>query len=296
MATTPIPPPQSRLDLILVETEDKVALNGLLWEPQKASNSLVVMVPGGTTGAALFPAHDYSPLAKALTDNGYAFLLCNMRASYNNPYAEYSDAVKDIAAFVAYAKSKGYARIAILGISLGGPRMAQYVAERNDPAVKAVGFMASIPSPYLEFQIRSSEADKRRLEDTLRHARELVAQGKGQEPVGFDNWFPGFVSVMGTRQALISFFGAPSDPRAPSSRKFGPQIKVPALVIHGDKDELSLPPNAQKIYDSLTASPQRDLIWVEGASHYLTPGPLAESYTRLTVDWLVRNFPASPRR
>ncbi len=298
MATTPIPIPrsQSRLDLILVETEDKVALNGLLWEPQKAGDSLVVMVPGGTTGAALFPAHDYSPLASALTDNGYAFLLCNMRASYNNPYAEYSDAVKDIAAFVAYAKSKGYGRIAILGISLGGPRMAQYVAERNDPAVKAVGFIASIPSPYLEFQVRSSEADKRCLEDTLQHARELVAQGKGQQPVGFDNWFPGAVSVMGSAKALISFFGAPSDPGTPSSIKYGPKIKVPALVIHGDQDELALPPNAQKIYDSLTASPQRDLIWVKGASHYLTPGPLAESYARLSVDWLVRNFSASAGR
>ena len=296
MATTPIPRSQSRLDLILVETEDKVALNGLQWEPQKASDSLVVMVPGGTTGAALFPAHDYSPLANALTDNGYAFLLCNMRASYNNPYAEYGDAVKDIAAFIAYAKSKGYARIAVLGISLGGPRMAQYVAERSDPAVKAVGFIASIPSPYLEFQVRSSEADKRRLEDTLRHARELVAEGKMQEPVGFDNWFPGGVSVMGTAKSLISFFGAPSDPGTPSSIKYGPKIKVPALVIHGDKDELALPPNAQEIYDSLTASPRRDLIWVKGASHYLTPGPLAESYARLTVDWLVGNFPASPRR
>jgi pimeloyl-ACP methyl ester carboxylesterase len=296
MATTSVPRSQSRLDLILVDTEDKVALNGLLWEPQKAGDSLVVMVPGGTTGAALFPAHDYSPLANALTDKGYTFLLCNLRASYNNPYAEYSDAVKDIAAFVAYAKSKGYARIAILGISLGGPRMAQYMAERNDPAVKAVGFMASIPSPYLEFQVRSSEADKRRLEDTLRHARELVAQGKGQEPVGFENWFPGGVSIMGTAKALISFFGAPSDPGTPSSIKYGPKIKVPALVIHGDKDELALPPNAQEIYDSLTASPQRDLIWVQGASHYLTHGPLAESYARLTVEWLVRNFLASARR
>jgi pimeloyl-ACP methyl ester carboxylesterase len=296
MATTPIARSQNRLDLIWAEAEDTVALQGLLWEPQKTGESLVIMVPGGTTGAALFPAHDYGPLARLLTENGYAFLVGNMRASYNNAYSEYSDSVKDIAAFVAYAKSKGYARIAVLGISLGGARMAQYVVERNDPAVKAVGFMASIPSPYLEFQIRSSDADKRRLEDTLRHARDLVAQGKGQKPVGFDNWFPGFVSVMGTAQALISYFGAPSDPSAPSSVKFGPQIKVPALVIHGDKDELALPPNAQKIYDSLTASPQRDLVWVKGASHYLTPGPLAESYARLAVDWLLKNFPASPRR
>jgi pimeloyl-ACP methyl ester carboxylesterase len=100
---------------------------------------------------------------------------------------------------------------------------------------------------------------------------------------------------MGTAKALISFFGAPSDPGTPSSIKYGPKIKVPALVIHGDRDELALPPNAQQIYDSLTASPQRDLVWVKGASHYLTPGPLAESYARQTVDWLLRNFPARPR-
>ncbi|MDE3171165.1 MAG: hypothetical protein KGL75_13560 [Acidobacteriota bacterium] len=296
MAATPIAGPQSRPDLIRIEAEDQTPLNGLFWEPHRASDSLVVMVPGGTTGAALYPAHDYSPLAADLIDNGYAFLLSNMRASYNNGYSEYSDAVKDIAAFVAYAKSKGYARIAVIGISLGGPRMAQYMAERGDAAVKAVVFMASIPSPYLEFQIRSSEADKRRLEETLRHARDLVAQGKGQQPIAFDDWFPGGVSVMGTAKTLISFFGAPSDPSAPSSVKYGPNITVPALVIHGEKDELALPPNAHKIYESLTASPQRDLIWVKGASHYLSPGPLAESYARLTTGWLVKNMPAGTRR
>ncbi len=69
MATTPIPQSQSRLELILVEAEDKVPLNGLLWEPQKAGDSLVVMVPGGTTGAVFFPAHDYSPLAAGHHDD-----------------------------------------------------------------------------------------------------------------------------------------------------------------------------------------------------------------------------------
>jgi esterase/lipase len=296
MTDTYISRSQNSLDLILVEAEDQIALNGLLWEPRRAGDSLVLMVCGGTSGAALYPAHDYSPLARALTENGYAFLLSNMRASYNNPYSEYTDAVKDIAAFVAHSKSKGYARIAILGISLGGPRMAQYIAERNEPAVKAVGFIASIPSPYLEFQIRSSDADKHRLEETLKHARQLVADGKGQEPVAFENWFPGGVSFMGTAKFILSFFGAPSDHGTPSSIKYGPRIRVPAFVIHGEKDELSLPPNAQTIYDSLTGSPQRSLIWVKGASHYLTPGPLAESYARPIVDWLVKNFPVSPRR
>lgn len=285
--------PNATLNLIRIDAEDNVALNGLLWEPQKRGDSIAIMVPGGVTGAALWPGHDYEPLVRLLTENGYTFLLSNMRAAYNNAYSEYGDAVKDIAAFVAYARSKGYARIALLGISLGGPRIAQYMAERNDPAMKAMVFVASIPSPYLEFQVRSSDSEKRRLEDFLRHARELMAQGKGHEAVALEDWFPGRVGIMGTAKCIISYFGAPSDKSAPSSVKYGPQIKVPALVVHGDKDELALPPNAKAIYDSLTASPQRDLVWVEGASHYLTPGPLAEAYARKITDWIVKNMPAT---
>jgi pimeloyl-ACP methyl ester carboxylesterase len=283
------------MDLLRVEAEDKVALNGLIWTTPKRGNSLVILVPGATTGAALVPSHDYYPMANALTEKGYAFVIANMRASYNYPYADYSDAIKDITAFVAYGKSAGYTRISIFGISLGGPRMAQYMAERGDGAVKAVGFIASIPSPYLEFQIRATEADKKRLEDVLNRARLLVAAGKGLEPLAFENWFPDGRSFMATAKSMIGFFGAPSDRSAPSSIRFGPQIKVPALVIHGEKDEISFPPNAQAIYDSLTASPQRDLIWVPGASHYLSPGPIAEAYATKIAEWLDKSMPAKPR-
>ena len=278
------------MDLIRISTEDDFALNGLLWEPETKGKSMVILVPGATTGAALVAMHDYYPMATALNAAGYSFIVSNMRASYNYPYSIYADAVKDIAGFVDYAKAAGYSQIAIVGISLGGPRMAQYMAERADNSVKAVAFVASIPSPYLEYQIRSTEAEKQRLEDTLKHARQCVAEGRELEPIGYENWFPDGRHFMVTAQAMLGFFGAPGD-NAPSSVGYGPQIKVPALVLHGDSDELSLPPNAEKIYESLTASPQRDLLWVEGASHYLTPGGIAEAYAAKLADWIIRNMP-----
>ena len=105
--------------------------------------------------------------------------------------------------------------------------MAQYVAERNDTAVKAVGFIASIPSPYLEFQVRSSDAEKRRLEDTLKHARELVAEGKGQEPVGYANWFPAGVSIMGSAKMMISFFVGRAIRARPAQSITGRKSKFP---------------------------------------------------------------------
>lgn len=278
------------MDLIRIETEDNMALNGMIWEPDTKGKSVVILVPGGTTGAALVASHDYYPMAKDLTSAGYSFIVANMRASANYPYAVFADAVKDIAGFVDSAKSAGYSQIAIVGISLGGPRMARYMAERGDPVVKAVAFVASIPSPYLEFQIRSTDADKQRLEDTLERARQLVKEGRALEPLGFLNWFPDGRHMMLSAQSMLGFFGSPDDD-SPSSISYGAQIKVPALVLHGEKDELSLPPNAQTIYDALTASSRRDLVWVEGASHYLTPGVIAESYAEKLADWIIENMP-----
>ena len=279
------------MDLIRIETEDNMALNGMIWESSPRGKSMVILVPGATTGAALVASHDYYPMATALTEAGYGFIVANMRASANYPYAVFADAVQDIAGFVEHAKSAGYSQIAIVGISLGGPRMARYMAERGDPCVKAVAFVASIPSPYLEFQIRSSDADKQRLEDTLARARQLVREGRPLEALAFENWFPDGRHMMLTAQSMLGFFGSPEDD-APSSISYGAKIKVPALVLHGEQDELSLPPNAQTIYDALTAAPQRDLVWVEGASHYLTPGVIADSYAAKLAQWIIKNMPA----
>ncbi len=49
-------------------------------------------------------------------------------------------------------------------------------------------------------------------------------------------------------------------------------------IVNGHNEHLALPGNAAAIYASLTAAPRRDLIWIEGAGHYMTPGGTAESY------------------
>ena len=66
---------------------------------------------------------------------------------------------------------------------------------------------------------------------------------------------------------------------------------MPALVIHGTAGEMARRPNARAIYDRLTSAPKREIIWVEGASHYLTPGWIAETYAKRIAEWGSKNTP-----
>ena len=47
------------------------------------------------------------------------------------------------------------------------------------------------------------------------------------------------------------------------------QIKVPTLIIRGDKDRASQAEAVQRLYDALENAPQRQLITVSGANHFL---------------------------
>jgi alpha-beta hydrolase superfamily lysophospholipase len=281
------------LDLVrFPAADDRLLLDALYWAPDKPSKSLVLLIPGLTGAVMGGGLHDYRPLANELNAKGYAFLIPQLRSLNNWPYALFDDVVKDIGGAVAFAKLRGYEDIALFGTSLGGPRIAMFMAQKGDPAIRAVGFIASIKSPYLEFQIRQSESERARLDAFLQKARELVAQGRGGEPVAFENWFPNRHMAM-TAKSFISFFGREDESNAVSI-KFTGAISVPALVIHGTADEIALKPNAEAIHASLTAAPRRDLVWIEGAKHYLTPGWIAEAYAKRIADWVAATMPARP--
>jgi len=270
--------------------DDRLMIDALYWVPDKPTKRLLILIPGLSGAVMGGGLHDYRPMANELSAKGIAFLVPQLRSLNNWPYAYFDDVVKDIGGAVAFAKSKGFEEIALFGTSLGGPRIALYMAKKADPSVKVVGFIASIMSPYLEFQVRQPEQERARLDAFLQRARDMVAQGRGADPVAFENWFPNRHMAM-TARSFISFFGKEDESNAVSI-KFAPQIKLPAVVIHGTADEIALKPNAEAIYDSLKSSPKRELIWIEGAKHYLTPGWIADTIGKTVADWVSANLPA----
>ena len=261
-------PPASAAPLaefLLYPTEDKLALNALLFAPQTPTKSVVIMIPG-MTGGFSGGGHDYSPMAEGLNQKGYAFMVPNMRTAglHGMLFARFDDYTKDVAAAVAEAKRRGLTDIILFGTSLGGPRAIHYWTKTRDPAIKAMGFLASIKSPYMEAQLRFDDARKADFDAFLVKCRLLVSQGKGRDVLTYENWFPGrHITV--SAASFIEIFGAPEESDA-QTIKFGPQLTIPAVVIHGTKDRL-VPPSGGRA--TARAIPGARRLMIEGMGHDL---------------------------
>ena len=264
-------------------------LDALLFSPEQPTKSLVIVIPG-LHGPIFGGRHDYRPLGRELNARGYALLLLNMRSANTFSYAIFEDCAKDIAAAIKHAKSMGFEEIALFGTSLGGPRVVYTTAHHPDPAVKVLGILGSVKSMYLEAQLRMDEDALTAYEHGLQRARDHVSAGEWYQGITLLDYFPGRHMTLSAR-SLLSFFGAPDECNA-STVKFGDQIEIPTVVVHGTADEVIMPPNGQAIYDSLTAAPSREMIWVEDATHYLQPGWIAERYASVVAGWVADNMPA----
>jgi pimeloyl-ACP methyl ester carboxylesterase len=279
-----------RAEFLLHDTEDKVTLNALLYMPDAPTKSVVIYVPGMTGGFS--GTHDYAPMATRLNEIGYALLVPNLRTAglHGMLFARFADYVTDIKATIALAKSRGLDNIALFGTSLGGPRIINYWRATKEPAIKALGFVSSIKSPYLEAQIRFSPEKRADFDAHLAKCRALVKEGRGREMLTYKDWFPGRDMDLAAH-VYVDIFGTLEESDA-STVKFGHEVTIPAVVIHGTADDIALQENGTAIYESLTNAPKRDLIWVEGGDHFLTRGPIAENYAKAVSGWVCKNLPA----
>jgi len=275
-------------------------LSGLLYSPKTPSKTGVILVPQGQ-GGFIDGLHDYNPLAQQLMDAGYYLLLSNMRTASGWAYERFESALPDVAAAVATLKSRGVENVILLGTSLGGPRIAYYAYKSKDPSLKALVFMSSITSPYLEGRARLSKEKLASFDAFLENARKLVRSGKGNDMVCF-NYFqatgdghcdPGGRGSTMSAASFLSMFGGTSDSDV-NITNYSSQITVPVVVVHSKHDEVSHQEIGQGIYDAFSHAKTRDLVWIDepSISHYLTPGLAANRYAEEVTKWLVKNVPS----
>jgi pimeloyl-ACP methyl ester carboxylesterase len=284
-----------RPEFVRYTTEDGAVLQALLWVPEETVKTAVIYVASATGGFC--GAHDLVPIARAITAAGYAFMTPNVR-TIGDPngwtYGRFEDCVPDVDAGVKYAKSRGFEDFILVGHSIGGTRAMYYWVQKREPSIRALVFMGSIVSSYGEAQFRWSAEKKAEYEAFLVKVREMVRQGRGEEVVTFKDFFAPPVPPMITASArsVLSFFGAPHECNS-GTAKYGAELTVPALVVHSAEDTIATPKNAEAIYESLTAAPLRELIWV-GGGHMLSDPEVSKTYGEAIAGWISRVVP--PKR
>ncbi len=71
-------------------------------------------------------------------------------------------------------------------------------------------------------------------------------------------------------------------------RRLLPQVRCPALIVHGRRDRVSHPANAQYIYEHVGSADKR-LVWMERSGHTLTVDWESDVVQATVLQWLVEH-------
>lgn len=239
--------------------------------PGKTMKDGVILMTHGTL------AHGRMEIMAALQETmkarGYNSLSINLSyASDNRAYAMYdcaqphahkhADAVGEIGAWIDWLKTKGTARIALLGHSRGGNQTAWYAAGKPDAAVKAVVLLApdAWTAHYLAKDYRSRFGQE--LGPVLAKAKAAVKSGKGATPITKTGLLY-CKDAQATAASLVSYHGF--DSRMDTFKQLH-KMRLPVLVIAGSADDVT-PGVAEKV-KPLADGQHVSLVSIEGADHF----------------------------
>lgn len=297
--TLPRPAGPARFELVETTTDGDVPLIGYLVEPASGgrTDAAVLVVHGLTTGP-------FSPMVKMFlphyVDHGFTAVAMETRRSGARCIADSfpENDTADIDAFVELLLARGFAKVVLVGASLGSQAISRYVARRHHPAV--VGCVHLAPTGDMPTDT-AANVDPRELERVIAEATAAVAAGHGDRLLSYDLTEQGPSRFHATRR---TFWRAESwlqwwGPDAPTMHDaLLAEVDVPVLLLSGTADDY----NDQARMDHLAAVAKRapvvDQVWV-AADHGLR-GAEADA-TAAAVEWLERNgiveaAPARPPR
>ncbi|PKB67141.1 MAG: hypothetical protein BZY82_03925 [SAR202 cluster bacterium Io17-Chloro-G3] len=228
------------VDLVKVETRDRVRLDGILGKPTGSTKSQlgvdIVILHHGVTGNFYGPGM-FAEYSDSLREQGCAVLRVNNRGHdpisqvreeeepvrYGAAYEIVDDCRHDWEAWVTFAESMGYKRIGLWGHSLGAVKSIYYMAVQPDTRVTCV--VASSP-PRFSYSAYLAMEEGNAFKQQEELAQGLIREGKPDALMEADyprrNLF--------TAKVFVDKYG-------PEERynvlKHIPKVNVPILVTIG---------------------------------------------------------------
>lgn len=266
-----------------IYTSDGLELHGLLYEPDNETKSVLVHVHG--MGGNFYENKFLDFVAKELTDDGFAFCVFNNRGCeflkdtyrivdgkepemvrVGTTYEKFEESLLDIEAFIDFVQERGFSNIHLSGHSLGCPKVAYYMAEKDDQRIKSLLLLS--PSDMLGL-VRSN---KEQFEKEITEAKKLVVENKGDTILSEWVWGEYPVSA-GTYLSLfddnakdaIFNFHNPEDKLEVLGK-----ITVPTYAVMGTKDDALVVPIEETFFrleTALSSSPKKRTEVLGDANH-----------------------------
>ncbi len=250
-----------KLSLISFNTTDRIALPGLLYEPARKANTVVIWLHGNGGASVFYSARRMNALGEAVTKKGVAFFAFNNRGAETekmlkrhgrrgNEYVMLGfshelirDAVHDIDGAIAMLRERGYRRFVLAGHSTGANKICLYDSRKRKNPVSAYVLLG----PGDDVGISYAELGAEKFAAVLERARAMVKARKGSriaprsvsarpiswaslldtiDPEGNYNVFPFLEIIHGLRLSK-------KKPLLKEYRK----LKRPTLVLLGENDE-----------------------------------------------------------
>jgi len=262
-----------------VTTGDKLILQGLLYEPDKSTNRIILHIHG--MAGNFYENRFLDSMAEVFTKNGWGFLSVNTRGHDHiadfpisgakeqnkrtgNFREKFEECVLDIGAWMDFIDKAGYKNITLQGHSLGSVKAVYFLAKTGDKRVSKL-VLASPPD-----MVGLAEAEKDH-NDLLKLSKKMISKGRGEEMLPKLLWNSYYLSAntyvdFGERGNPIDVFNTHSKDRSSVLEK----IKVPTLAFLGSKDDAAILPVKQAlevIKKKAKNCPRFNIQIVEGAPH-----------------------------
>lgn len=265
--------------LVYVRSKDDIVNGGAMFAPPKdtAKPVAVIWIHGWGVN---FYYPTYVGIGRALAERGYACITGNTRMHDLGNVAGWrgdkrirgggywgvaSEEVRDIAAWIDFAETQGFAKVALVGHSAGWAAVRRYQAEKQDPRVAGV----VLASGAVRADTRPTDPDQ------LAQATRMMADGRGDDLVRDPKRsFPSFISaatfmdIANAAPEFKDFFGVQTSNPAVT------RIRCPLLAFFGtrgdvgDRAELDLLESCIKRQPS---GPSRvKTVMVQSADHMYT--------------------------
>jgi alpha-beta hydrolase superfamily lysophospholipase len=245
-------------ELVRLTTADGLETTGVVQAPiGHAPRAGLVLVHG-------FGSHFYSGatgrLSRSLAERGFATIAVNMRDHGAGPKTtRFEDNRWDEQAAVDELTRRRVAPLALIGESLGTNRALFYVAETQDPRVRAVVLLAG-PGNAFEWNVRIF--GRERATQVLEDAQRLQAAGRGRELMLVDLGPLG--KALYSADHLVSLRGPAT--RSDPYRNIA-AVTTPLLLVYATADRLVDLEVGRRLRAAAARAPRVDLVEMAGADH-----------------------------